>query len=213
MEIINIAVLIFTFFVGETKNLKSSSYWLIAQSLFIVIGVFWVGYFYDIPSLYLIAFIDLIVRALLMPYVIFKSVRVGNEREIKPSISHPLSIALSIVLLSVTYHFMEMIRKFSVSEALPPFSCGFTLLLYGLFLFVSKNDYRKAMLSFFIIENGIHFLIISLVPRMPKTIEIALTLNFVLALLFFLYIIGKLNTNQVHNENRAYSKEEGVEKL
>lgn len=211
MEIINVAVLIFTFFIGETKNLKTCSYGLMAQSLFILIGVLWIGYFYNIPSLYFIALLDLAVRALLMPYVILKSVQGENEREVKPTISHPLSIALSIVILSVVYRFVEVVRNFSLTEALPPFSCGATLLIYGLFLFVSKSDYRKLMLSFFIIENGIHFLIISLIPKMPKIIEISLTLNFVLALLFFLYIIGKLNISQLQTERAEYSKK-GVER-
>lgn len=211
MEIINVAVLIFTFFIGETKNLKTCSYGLMAQSLIILIGVLWIGYFYNIPSLYFIALLDLAVRALLMPYVILKSVQGENEREVKPTISHPLSIALSIVILSVVYRFVEVVRNFSLTEALPPFSCGATLLIYGLFLFVSKSDYRKLMLSFFIIENGIHFLIISLIPKMPKIIEISLTLNFVLALLFFLYIIGKLNISQLQTERAEYSKK-GVER-
>lgn len=211
MEIINVAVLIFTFFIGETKNLKTCSYGLMAQSLFILIGVLWIGYVYNIPSLYFIALLDLAVRALLMPYVILKSVQGENEREVKPTISHPLSIALSIVILSVLYRFVEVVRNFSLIEALPPFSCGATLLIYGLFLFVSKSDYRKLMLSFFIIENGIHFLIISLIPKMPKIIEISLTINFVLALLFFLYIIGKLNISQLQTERAEYSKK-GVER-
>lgn len=211
MEIINVAVLIFTFFIGETKNLKTCSYGLMAQSLIILIGVLWIGYFYNIPSLYFIALLDLAVRALLMPYVILKSVQGENEREVKPTISHPLSIALSIVILSVVYRFVEVVRNFSLTEALPPFSCGATLLIYGLFLFVSKSDYRKLMLSFFIIENGIHFLIISLIPKMPKIIEISLTINFVLALLFFLYIIGKLNISQLQTERAEYSKK-GVER-
>lgn len=211
MEIINVAVLIFTFFIGETKNLKTCSYGLMAQSLIILIGVLWIGYFYNIPSLYFIALLDLAVRALLMPYVILKSVQGENEREVKPTISHPLSIALSIVILSVVYRFVEVVRNFSLTEALPPFSCGATLLIYGLFLFVSKSDYKKLMLSFFIIENGIHFLIISLIPKMPKIIEISLTLNFVLALLFFLYIIGKLNISQLQTERAEYSKK-GVER-
>lgn len=211
MEIINVAVLIFTFFIGETKNLKTCSYGLMAQSLFILIGVLLIGYFYNIPSLYFIALLDLAVRALLMPYVILKSVQGENEREVKPTISHPLSIALSIVILSVVYRFVEVVRNFSLTEALPPFSCGATLLIYGLFLFVSKSDYRKLMLSFFIIENGIHFLIISLIPKMPKIIEISLTINFVLALLFFLYIIGKLNISQLQTERAEYSKK-GVER-
>lgn len=211
MEIINVAVLIFTFFIGETKNLKTCSYGLMAQSLFILIGVLWIGYVYNIPSLYFIALLDLAVRALLMPYVILKSVQGENEREVKPTISHPLSIALSIVILSVVYRFVEVVRNFSLTEALPPFSCGATLLIYGLFLFVSKSDYRKLMLSFFIIENGIHFLIISLIPKMPKIIEISLTINFVLALLFFLYIIGKLNISQLQTERAEYSKK-GVER-
>lgn len=211
MEIINVAVLIFTFFIGETKNLKTCSYGLMAQSLFILIGVLWIGYVYNIPSLYLVALLDLAVRALLMPYVILKSVQGENEREVKPTISHPLSIALSIVILSVGYRFVEVVRNFSLIEALPPFSCGATLLIYGLFLSVSKSDYRKLMLSFFIIENGVHFLIVSLIPKMPKIIEIALTLNFVLALLFFLYIIGKLNISQLQTERTEYSKK-GVER-
>lgn len=213
MEIINIIILILTFFIGESRHLKYSSFWLIGQSLFLVVGVLITGYLNDIPFLYFIAFIDLIIRVFLMPYVIIKSIKKRHELEIKPTINNPLSIALSIVILSVIYHFIETIKILMFSDALPPFACGLTLFIYGFYLFISKNDIIKMIISFFIIENGIHLLIISLVPHMPKAVEIALTLNFVIALLFFLYINSRLYYLIIKNVNEKAENLEGFYNL
>jgi len=49
------------------------------------------------------------------------------------------------------------------------------------------------IISFFIIENGIHLLIIGMIPHMSKFIEISLTFNFVVAIIFLVYLILRLN--------------------
>lgn len=193
MEIIFIAILFFTFLAGEATSLKFSTLSLVPHSLLIVVAVFTIGYIYEISSLYLIGVVDLVVRAILMPLFLLKCLKNRVETEEKPSISHPLSIALSIVVLSVGYHFVKIFTVYQLPQVLSGFSCGLTLVIYGLYLFISKKDMIKMIISFFIIENGIHFLIISMIPHMPKLIEISLTFNFVVAVLFFVYLTIRLN--------------------
>lgn len=193
MEIIYLAILFFTFIAGESKNLKLSSCSLVPHSLLIAISVFATAYIGNIASLYLIAVVDVMVRAFLMPILLIILLKNRLEREVKPSITHPLSIALSIVVLSVGYNFVDTIKISIFPSVLSCFSAGFTLFIYGLFLLLSKRDTAKMIISFFIIENGIHLLIISMIPHMPKIIELALTLNFVIALFFLIYVTIRLN--------------------
>lgn len=193
MEIIYIATLFFTFIAGESKNLRISSYSLIIHSLLIATAIFVLAYINYIPSLYLIAAIDILVRALLIPLLLIILLKNRLVREFKPSIIHPLSIALSIFVLSVGYNLINTFKFITLPNVLSCFSCGATLFIYGLFLLISKRDTVKMIISFFIIENGVHFLIISLLPHLPKIVELALTLNFVVAILFFIYVTMKLN--------------------
>lgn len=206
MEIIYIAILFFTFLAGEAKSLKFSALSLVPHCLFIVVAVFAIGYIYGISSLYLIGTIDLIVRAILMPLFLLKCLKNRLEKEMKPSISHPLSIALSIVVLSVGYHFVELFKASQLPQVLSSFSCGLTLFIYGLYLLISKTDMVKMITSFFIIENGIHFLIISMIPHMSKLIEISLTFNFVVAALFFVYITVRLNEVFAREEIKKFKE-------
>lgn len=203
MEIIYIAILFFTFLAGEAKNLKFSALSLVPHSLFIVLAVFAIGYINGISSLYLIGTLDLFVRAFLMPLFLLKCLKNRLETETKPSIAHPLSIALSIVVLSVGYHFIEVLKP---SQIISGFSCGLTLFIYGFYLFISKTDMVKMITSFFIIENGIHFLIISMIPHMSKLIEVSLTFNFIVAVLFFVYLTVKLNEVFVQEEIRKFKE-------
>ncbi len=76
MELIFISILILTFFAGESKNLRFSVYCLIANSLFIVIAVFVMGFYYDIKSLYWIALLDLFVRVLICAYLYLSLLRI-----------------------------------------------------------------------------------------------------------------------------------------
>jgi len=200
MELIFISILILTFLAGESKNLRFSVYCLIANSLFIVTSIFLMGSYYDITSLYWIALLDLLVRVFIVPLFILKSIKNRIQREIKPTISHPLSIALSIVVLSLVYHFMGIFKTMHLPQVLPSFACGITLFIYGLYLLISKNDTVKMVICFFIIENGVHLLIISLIPHLPKFIEFTLTINFTVAISFFLYIILRLNEIIVKEE-------------
>ncbi|MCS7215160.1 MAG: hypothetical protein RMI30_04225 [Thermodesulfovibrio sp.] len=200
MEIIYIAILFFSFLAGEAKSLRFSILSLIPHSLLIVVVVFIIGYVNHIPALYFIAVLDLVVRAILMPVLLLKGLKNRLEAEIKPSISHPLSIALSIVVLSIGYHFVEIFKSSYIPHVISSFSCGLTLFVYGFYLFISKRDMLKMIISFFIIENGIHFLIISMIPKMPKFIEVSLTLNFIVAILFLVYLTIRLNEVFVREE-------------
>ncbi len=187
MEVIYVLILFFAFIAGESKNLRISSYFLIPQGLLISISLFMLGYFNEMHSLYLIGFLDLIVRATILPFIliqVFKNIEV----ERKPSIVLPLSIPVSIVLLAVGYHFALELKNIILPQFLSCFPTGLTLFIFGLFLIVSKADILKMIISFFIIENGIHLMIIGIIPRMPKTFEIALTFNFILAMTLFIYI-------------------------
>jgi hydrogenase-4 component E len=213
MELIFISILILTFFAGESKNLRFSVYCLIANSLFIVIAVFVMGFYYDIKSLYWIALLDLFVRVLICPLFILKSIKNRIQIETKPTISHPLSIALSIVVISLFYHFMGIFKTMNLPQVLPSFACGITLFIYGLYLLISKNDTVKMVICFFIVENGIHLLIISLIPRLPKFIEFTLSLNFIVAISFFLYIILRLNEILVEEEIEQHKQTKVIHRL
>ncbi|MDI1472555.1 MAG: hypothetical protein QMD43_05175 [Thermodesulfovibrio sp.] len=213
MELIFISILILTFFAGESKNLRFSVYCLIANSLFIVTSVFTMGFTYNITSLYWIAFLDLLVRVFIVPLFILKSIKNRIHSEIKPTISHPLSIALSIVVLSLVYHFMGIFKTMNLPQVLPSFACGITLFIYGLYLLISKNDTVKMVICFFIVENGIHLLIISLIPHLPKFIEFTLTFNFIVAISFFLYIILRLNEILVKEEIEKLRQTKAIHRL
>ncbi len=204
MEIIYIAILFFAFLSGESKNLKFSTFSLIPHSLLIATSVFLLGYYQKIPSLYLIAGVDFLVRAILMPVLLIIILKQRLERETKPLITHALSIALSVVLLSVIFNLVETLKIQKLPDVLSSFSCGFTLAIYGLFLLISKRDMVKMIIAFFIIENGIHFLIIALIPHLPKGIELALTFNFVVALFLFIYVTLRLNEILVFEEIRKF---------
>lgn len=213
MNIFYLIIVFFTFLAGESKNLKFSTFFIMLNSLFISVAVLFMGYIYGILSFYFIFFIDLLVRTLIIPLLIFKSLRNRSSIEIKPAIIHPLSIALSIVILSLTYHFVNIMRFNYFIESLPSVTCGITLFVYGFYLLAAKNDIFKMVLSFFIIENGIHLIMISLIPSMPKLIEIALTFNFVLAVLFFFLISTKLYETYVTEEIEKLRKTKMIYRL
>ncbi len=213
MEIIYMALLFFTFVAGESRNLKLASYILMPQGILIAISVFIFAHIKGISSFYVVALLDLVVRAFLMPTVLIILLRSRLEKEDKPIITHPLSIALSIVVLSVGYNFIDTVRSTNFSNVLSCFTAGFILFIYGLFLLLSKRDMVKMIISFFILENGIHLFIISMLPQIPKIIELGLTFNFILAILFFIYITIKFNMLSIMEQVKRMKTEKEIFKL
>ncbi|MCS7203709.1 MAG: hypothetical protein NZ809_04610 [Thermodesulfovibrio sp.] len=200
MNLIYILILFFAFLTVETKNLKASIISLILHSIFLTFSVFSVGYINSISSFYLIGFLDLLVRVFLIPLILFRSLKNRATTETKPYISYPLSIALSIVILSVFYHLLEVYKSLSLPQLLESFSCGVTLFIYGLYPLISKKDLIKIVISFVIIENGIHIFLISILPYLSKFIEISLTFNYLVAIFFFAYIVFKINEISLKEE-------------
>ncbi len=193
MDIIYIIFLFFTFVAGESRNLKFASYSLIPQGLLIVLSLMIVGYVNNLSHFYVIAAVDLLVRVFLMPAALIILLRVRLQKEEKPAIIHPLSIALSIVLLSVGYKFIDTIKIMNFPNILSFFTAGATAFIYGMFLFLSKRDMVKMIISFFIIENGIHLILLSMLPKVGKAVEFGLTINFIVAVIFFIYITLRYN--------------------
>lgn len=193
MEIIYISILFTVFLVGEIKNLRISTFALMCHGFLLAIAVFSLALKTGFSSLYLISFIDLVVRALFLPGLLLKSLKIRDSYEEKPSINHPLSMALSIILLSLCYHFITIFKIQYIPQVLDSFSSGLTLLMYGFYLMLSKTDAFKMVTGFFIIENGVHLLIISLIPHLPKLIEISLSFNLIVAISFFVYLMLKIN--------------------
>ncbi len=207
MEVIYIIFLFFTFVAGESRSLKFASYSLIPQGLLIFLSLIIAGYINNHPNFYIIAVVDLLVRALLMPASLIILLRVRFQREEKPAIIHPLSIALSIVLLSVGYKFIDTIKIMNFPNTLSFFTAGATAFIYGMFLFLSKRDMIKMIISFFIIENGIHLILLSMLPNMGKAVEFGLTINFIVAVGFFIYITTKFNLLSVRELIKKIKRE------
>jgi len=108
-------------------------------------------------NLYLVAFLTLIVRTIIVPYILLRMIKKFNiKEEVKLSIKIPLSI-ISGLLLTIFAYFLiyRLISPFSPKIVINASSIALSLIFIGFFMIISRFTTITHILGILVIENGI----------------------------------------------------------
>jgi len=125
-------------------------------------------------NLYIVAFLTLFVRTIIVPYILLKMIKKFNiKEEVKLIIKIPLSI-ISGLLLTVFAYFLiyRLISPFSPKIVINASSIALSLIFIGFFMIISRFTTITHILGLLIIENGIFLLSVVVVPTLPIIVEL-----------------------------------------
>ena len=155
-----------------------------AQSVFLGIAGAVLAIATGNADLWIIAGITIIVKAILLPWLLFRVVqRVQIRRQIEPVIPISVTLALAAGIVVLAFHLnasLGPVRQAITGNALP---VGIALTLLGVLVMASRKTALTQMVGLFASENGIFFTAMAVSQGMPLIIEIGVILDVVLGAL------------------------------
>ncbi len=141
-------------------------------------------------NLYLVAFLTLIVRTIIVPYILLRMIKKFNiKEEVKLSIKIPLSI-ISGLLLTIFAYFLiyRLISPFSPKIVINASSIALSLIFIGFFMIISRFTTITHILGILVIENGIFLLSVVIVPTLPIIVELVVLFDILVTLVAMLIL-------------------------
>jgi len=148
-----------------------------------------IAYFNHASHIYVVAFLTLILKAVLLPWLLERLVkRIEIRREIEPLINAPLSILITGCLTLVGYVVAESFyhpEETSVREALGhnTLAVAIALFLIGFFTMLNRRKALSQVLALLSLENGLFLAAISLTYGMPLIVELGIFFDVLVAVM------------------------------
>jgi hydrogenase-4 component E len=148
-----------------------------------------IAYFNHASHIYVVAFLTLILKCGLLPWLLGRLVkRIEIRREIDPLINAPLSILIAGCLTLVGYVVAESFyhpEETSVREALGhnTLAVAIALFLIGFFTMLNRRKALSQVLALLSLENGLFLAAISLTYGMPLIVELGIFFDVLVAVM------------------------------
>jgi hydrogenase-4 component E len=148
-----------------------------------------IAYFNHASHIYVVAFLTLFLKAVLLPWLLEGLVeRIGIRREIEPLINAPLSILIAGCLTLVGYVVAE---SFYHPEETPTraalghntLAVAIALFLIGFFTVLNRRKALSQVLGLLSLENGLFLAAISLTYGMPLIVELGIFFDVLVAVM------------------------------
>jgi hydrogenase-4 component E len=180
---------------AELRNLKTSTVFLMFQSLLLSLIIAAFAQQSQNYSLYWWVGLTLITKVVIIPWLLFWHIKKTNYIEVKPLVSFVVSFIILAISLVAFYQFIHTYVNFvapTVSAGTEParsaLALAFTIFVLGLYVLVVHRDAVKIIIGLHLIENGVHLALVTLVPQLPVTTVLGIVSNVVLAAVVLLLL-------------------------
>lgn len=180
---------------AEIRNLRTSTVFLLAQSLLLALIIVAFAEQSQNYTLYWWAGLTVLTKAIIIPGLLWWHIKRTNAMEIKPLVSFVVSfIVLAVFLISFyqlvhTYvNFLAPTAAAAVEPSRSALALSLTIFVLGLYVLVVHRDAVKIIIGLHLIENGVHLALVTLVPQMPVTTVLGIVSNVVFAAVMLLWL-------------------------
>jgi hydrogenase-4 component E len=193
-----LAMIVTSLVAVEVRMLRVAAYAYLAQALLLV-SIF-VAFAFATGSEWLMiwAFVALITKATLIPWLLFAYIRrTGVSQEAPPYIDFGPSVLLACVLMVGFYKLTHVHAAFlAPTDAVmdEPYrtnlAVALTIFTLGLYAIVSRRDAIKSVIALCLLENGVHLSLVSLAPGMPEMPVVGIVTEVFVTVWLLLYVIS-----------------------
>jgi hydrogenase-4 component E len=169
--------LLTAFGIVATRQAKASLLLFITQSLLLASSAFLLGFRHGSWHLYGVALVNVIAKAVLIPWVLRRTVReeVYTRREIDQVLNIPTSLLIALVLAILAFFLTVPIEQaVAVEFSGPNVPIGFAGLFLGAYTLAVRREAVPLLIGLLAMENGAFFAGISLARTMPLLVELAI---------------------------------------
>jgi len=147
------------------------------------------------PSLYLWGLTCFITKVIIIPLIIWHYVKRIPRIEYKPFIGFAVSVFIIAVISLVFFNLFQKVIDFLAPTAASTqepirslLASAFTIFMLGLYTLGTRKDAVKTVIGLALLENGIHLVLLSLVPNLSETTMIGILTNVIAVVFILLYL-------------------------
>jgi hydrogenase-4 component E len=179
----------------ETRRLRLSAMAYLCQAL-LMVGLL-ASFGAVNPALYWWAGTALVTKAVLTPWLLFRSLRGTSDRELEPVIGLGPSVIIACLLMLAFFHLtqgqsmllapagMAQLEVFRTNVAVAS-----TIFALGLYAMLTRRDAVKNVIGLCLLENAVHLSLVSLAPELSETAVFGVATEAVVTVFLLLYVIG-----------------------
>jgi len=169
--------LLTAFGIVATRQAKGTLTLFITQSMLLAVSAFLLGLRHGSWHLYGVALVNVIAKAVLIPWVLRRTVReeVYTRREIDQVLNIPSSLLISLALAILAYFLTVPLQQAVAIEFRGPnVPIGFAGLFLGAYTLAVRREAVPLLIGLLAMENGAFFAAISLARTLPLLVELAI---------------------------------------
>jgi hydrogenase-4 component E len=195
IETLSLTLVITSVAAVEMRHLRFSIAAYLCQALLIV-GLL-LSFATVNHALYWWAATALVTKAILTPWVLFRSIRGVDDRELRPVIGFVPSAVIAALLMLGFFHLTHSRTNFLAPTAMGQLevfrmnlAVASTVFALGLYAVLTRRDAIKTVIGLCLLENGVHLSLVSLAPGLPETALFGVATEVVVTVFLLVYVIG-----------------------
>jgi hydrogenase-4 component E len=190
-----VAILLATAVLTMGIRRLDSAVWMIAlQSALLGAIAGSVAYTSGVGHIYVAAFLTVLIKAVLVPWVLIRFIRKLSHREETQAhlrTIYALITACGLVILAydIAHSFIGKNSLLSVDIL----AASVALVLLGLFIMVGKRHAFMQIMGLLVMENGLYLLAVSTAKGMPLVVELGIFLDVIIGVVVMGSLLYRIN--------------------
>lgn len=199
INIFLLAILMMTMAMAAAKRITALIRGFFLQSLLLFLLTAALAIKGKNAELYIIALLLLLVKVVLIPYFLKRTVqRIRMEENLGLLVNPLLSLCISLFLAYLAYLFVGKVMSVHSRMQGTAFAISLTVILIGLFIMTSRMKALSQIIGLLVMENGLFLAAGVITGGMPFFVEIAIFCDIFVCVIIlgaFVYKINKLFTH------------------
>lgn len=203
-----IILLFLAILLSRVTSLKTAVNILLLQSALVALACAFVAAETGEMHTYIAAALTLIIKAGLIPYALFRIVRMlRREREVNPIISPNHSVMVAGIMIVLAYGLIDKALPGIVSR--DALAAAVAMMLIGLTLIMTRRQAVLQIVGLITMENGLYLVGLSVTKGLPLIIELGVFLDVLVAVVVLVILTYRLKRSFLSTDTSMLKKLKG----
>ncbi|MCI0511807.1 NADH-quinone oxidoreductase subunit K [candidate division KSB1 bacterium] len=204
-----LALLITSMGAIEMRNLRATSWAYLFHSIFLCAIITTYAYLFN-PNLFIWSVTCFVTKIVIVPYLLFRFVKRVPNIEFRPIIGFALSIFILSIWMVITYSLLKTYAFYFIPKPFIPatvsselmgqyfeethrlLAASLSVFWLGIYGLLTRRDAVKTVIGLALLENGVHLVLLCLVPTLRETTLIGIVTNVIGVVWILLYISASI---------------------
>lgn len=208
MNLLIIMLLFLALLLSRVTSLKTAVNLLLLQSALVALACVFTAVETGEAHTYAAAALTLIIKAGLIPYALFRIVKMlRREREVNPIIHPNYSVITAGVMIVLAYGLIDRALPGVVSR--DALAAAVAMLLIGLTMIMTKRQAVLQIVGLITMENGLYLVGLSVTKGLPLIIELGVFLDVLVAVVVLVILTYRLKRSFMSTDTSRLRKLKG----